>query len=200
MVHAFAEQELVYSEQQFVAWKNGDKSLMPRFVEYRAIVANQPSYHFGEAFVLDYFHRTQGWLGFMDYMLMPEVEPNIARHYQGRKMLEQLAPAARLRALREERRRSVDGRKGYGEPDLFLYKPTGEMKFVEVKKQSDTVKDNQLVCLAQIQEFLGCPAEIVHLRASGLIRQSAASYIVELTGAAPVVRRERAPTTLAVTR
>lgn len=124
MLHVFDEIVLTYGPDQLAAWKNGDKSLMPAFVEKRDIVTNQPSYWFGEAFVLHHFHRTEEWLGFPDYMLMPEVEPTIARHYRGRTMLEQVAPPLKLRALREERRRSVDGRRGYGEPDLFLYKPT----------------------------------------------------------------------------
>lgn len=192
MLHTFDEIVVTYMPEQLAAWKQGDKSLMPGFVEKRAIVENQPSYHFGEAFVLDHFHRMEGWLGFPDYMLMPEVEPNIARHYRGRRMLEQIAPAVTLRALREQRRRSLDGRKGYGEPDLFLYKPTGEMMFLEVKKQGDTVKDNQLVCLAEIRECLGCPADIVYLQESGTRRHSSTRYTVVLSpGLLPEVRRER---------
>jgi hypothetical protein len=158
------ETVLTYRDEQLTAWKGGDKVLMPHFVEMRDIVKNQPSYHFGEAFVLNHYHRQDGWLGFMDYLLMPEVEPNIARHERGRKMLEKLVAPEKLLALRTERRNSVDGRKGYGEPDLFLYKPTGEMMFVEVKKGGDTLKGNQLQCLAQIQKFLGCPTRIVYLQ------------------------------------
>jgi hypothetical protein len=191
MLHTFDEMVLTYDANQLTAWKNGDKSLMPHFVEKRAIVANQPAYHFGEAFVLDYFHRAEGWLGFADYMLMPEVEPGIARHYRGRTMLERVAPAPRLRALRDERRRSLDGRRGYGEPDLFLYKPSGEMMFVEVKKQSDTVKDNQLVCLAQIREFLGCPAHVVYLQNSTKPRRVLTRYSVRLVPNGVDVQRER---------
>lgn len=194
MLHVFEEFVLTYGPDQLAAWKGGDKSLMPSFVEERVIVANQPSYWFGEAFVLDHFHRVEGWLGFPDYMLMPEVEPQIARHYRGRTMLEQLASAPKLRALREERRRSGDGRKGYGEPDLFLYKPSGEMMFIEVKKQSDTVKDNQLACLAQIRQFLTCPAHVVYLQQRGRKRRFGTRYVVTLhANAAPEVRREQSP-------
>jgi hypothetical protein len=166
MLHTFEETVLTYRSEQLAAWRNGDKSLMPQHVEHRAIVDNQPSYHFGEAFVLSHFSAL-GWSGFMDYVLMPQVEPNIARHYHGRRQLELVADPAKLKAFRNERNKLEDGRRGYGEPDLFLYKPTGEIKFVEVKKQGDTLKDNQLICMAQLREFLGCEAEIVYLHEGG---------------------------------
>ncbi|GEJ56661.1 VRR-NUC domain-containing protein [Anaeromyxobacter diazotrophicus] len=191
MTHVFEEKLLSYEADQLMAWKTGDKSLMPAFIEKRAIVTNQPAYHFGEAFVLDHYHRTEGWLGFPDYMLMPEVEPNIARHYRGRMTLEQLAPAPMLRELRDARRALPDGRKGYGEPDLFLFKPSGELMFLEVKKEGDTVKDNQLVCLAQIRQHLCCPADVVFLQERRRPRRFTMRYQVDLSGTTAEIRRER---------
>ena len=186
MRHTFKEMVLVYRAEQLEAWKAGDKSLMPGEIEHRAIVDNQPAYHFGEAFVLDHFMRL-GWLGFADYVLMPQVEPNIARHREGRQALERIADPRRLAALRRERNRSVDGMKGYGEPDLFLYQPTGEIMFVEVKKAGDTIKENQLVCLAQLKEFLSCDAVIVYLQASGKPDHKAKQFTVDLETERPPI-------------
>lgn len=64
--------------------------------------------------------------------------------------------------------------------------------FIEVKKQSDSVKDNQLVCFAQIREFLGCPAHVVYLQEVGNRRRFATRYVVTLcANAAPELHRER---------
>ena len=123
MVYSLEEQVLTFELAQLEAWTSGDKSLLPAFVERRQIVERQPSYHFGEAFVLDHFHREAGWVGFADYMLMPEVEPHIARHEKGRTALEKVVPRTDLVALRQARRKSADGRKGYGEPDLVSRAP-----------------------------------------------------------------------------
>ncbi|BDG05745.1 hypothetical protein [Anaeromyxobacter oryzae] len=75
------------------------------------------------------------------------------------------------------------------------------MQFIEVKKQSDAVKDNQLVCLAQIRELLGCAAHIVYLREASGHRRVATRYVVTLhASAAPKVRHERRPIPDSVTR
>jgi Holliday junction resolvase-like predicted endonuclease len=180
MVFEFEELVLAFDQAQLDTWKAGNKALMPAFVERRQIVERQPSYHFGEAFVLEHFHRTEGWVGYADYMLMPEVEPGIARHYKGRAALEAIAPVLALQQLRTARRRSLDGRKGYGEPDLFLHHPSGRIMFLEVKKGSDRLKENQLVCLAQIRQFLGCRAEVVFLREQAQRERRWRSWRVEL--------------------
>lgn len=179
MRHDFEETVLHYRAEQLEAWKAGDKSLLPEAAWVRHMVANQPAYHFGEAFVLRHFVE-RGWLGFDDYMIMPQVEPGIERHREGRETLERIARPERLRALRDVRAQSDDGRRGIGEPDLFLCKPTGEMLFVEVKKQGDRVKANQLVCLAQIREYLCCDAEIVYLQEVGRPARAVRKYSVTL--------------------
>lgn len=63
-----------------------------------------------------------------------------------------------------------------------------------MKKQSDTLKDNQLVCLAQIREFLGCPAHVVYLRESGKPPRTSKRYVVDLNRTLPLVRRDRMDT------
>ncbi len=187
MRHDFEEMILNYRPDQLTRWKAGERAWLIEGQPERAIMRNQPTYHFGEAFVLHHFFL-RGWLGFADYMIMPEVEPRIERHRGGREMLARIAPAERLEALRKARRCSAEGAKGIGEPDLFLYKPSGEMMFAEVKKQSDRVKENQLVCLAQIREHPGCEATIVYLREVGGRPRAARRYAIDVDGAGLVTR------------
>lgn len=64
MLHTFDEIVLTYRPDQLAAWKLGDKSLMPSFV-----------------------HPAEGWFGFADYMLMPEVtehRPALPRTHNAR--------------------------------------------------------------------------------------------------------------------
>jgi len=186
MVHRLEEVILAYQPAELARWKQGHRDLIPAGTESRDIVANQPSYHFGEHYVLAHFMR-EGWSGYPDYLLMPEVEPRIARHQSGRKMLERIALPERLLALRLARRQSEDGRKGYGEPDLFLYKSSGEMLFLEVKKQGDTVMDRQLICLAQIRQYLKAEAQLVYLQEAGKRPRTPKVFEVDL--ASSMVRR-----------
>ena len=163
MRHEFQEIVLPYRKAQLEAWSSGDKSLLPAFVELDSMILNQHPYHFGEAFVLDHFHRAEGWLGFR-FFALGTWEPNIPRYLKGRRMVEQLVPPAKLRAFRLARSSDPKELAGKGEPDVFLYRPSGEMLFLEVKKGADKVDRYQLRCLSQIREILGCRAEIVYLR------------------------------------
>lgn len=163
MRHEFQEIVLPYSKRQLDAWSAGDKSLLPHFVERDSMIINQDRYHFGEAFVLDHFHRKDGWLGFR-FFALGEWEPGIARYLKGRRTIERMVDRSRLEAFRRARSSDPLEVKGKGEPDVLLYRPSGELLFLEVKKGADRIGPYQLRCLAQIRDILGCGAEVVYLR------------------------------------
>jgi hypothetical protein len=74
---------LVYHQAQLDAWTHGDRSLMPAFVDPRALLRTSPMRHFGEMFVLRHFNETGGWKGFSSYALGVTV-PELARAARGR--------------------------------------------------------------------------------------------------------------------
>lgn len=160
-------------------------------------MVRQPSHHFGEFFVLDHFRR-QGWLGYRFFVLTVTADLDHPRYAPGGRQLEKLVPAAKLGAFRKAR--SFDRKEyahGKGEPDLFLFKNTGEMLFLEVKKGTDSPDDEQyqLRCLAQIRSILGCAAEIVYLREENQA-YSPKTHTVEIdvpaaVTALPPIRRSR---------
>lgn len=162
MIIELKEKVLTYKQTQLVAWKNGDKHLMPDFVEDRSFLETQPEYSFGEAFVLRSYNKGEGWKGFMSYALGKQYPKSKAR-LKGRLKVQELIPAeklARFQALRGDERETNFGT---GEPDLFLYRDTGECMFVEVKKQTDRLNSKQLKCLALIRGVLEIPVDIVYL-------------------------------------
>ena len=148
------------------AWTNGDKSLAPPFMAAADNRRNQPSYHFGEAFVLRHFHEREGWLGFTDYAIGPQY-PGSLRRQAGREELARRVPAPALTALRALRSGKAEYRLGSGEPDVFLYHPDGRLMFLEVKKGKDRVDARQTKCLGQIAATIGCPVGIVYLKELG---------------------------------
>ena len=75
------------------------------------------------------------------------------------KKIEEIVDNKKLAKIRELRSGIVGG-----EPDVFLYRESGEMLFLEVKKESDRVSEEQLKCLAQIREVLGADVGIVYLK------------------------------------
>ena len=197
--HTFTEIVLPYQAEQYEAWKRGDKSLIPAFHECHDIVVRQPSHHFGEFFVLDHFHRHGDWLGYRFFALTVTADLDHPRYAPGGLQIQKMFPAAKLAAFR--RARSFDPREyvhGKGEPDLFLFKSSGEMLFLEVKKGTDSPDDEQyqLRCLAQIRSILGCGAEMVYLR-NEMQAYSAKTYTVDVDvpitpTASPPIRRSRA--------
>jgi hypothetical protein len=166
MLVQLSERVLTYTNDQFNAWRNGDKSLIPDFVEDRSMIFNQPKYHFGEIFVLRYYYEAEGWLGFISYALGMQF-PHSRNRAKGRAKVKEIIPAAKLDRLRRMRSHGQEARHGTGEPDLFLYRNTGEYKFVEVKKQTDRINLTQLKCMAQIVATLECAVEIVYLCEAG---------------------------------
>lgn len=164
----FEENIVEYRRAQLDSWILGDKSLVPHFVDPPTILTSQPSYHFAEMFVLRWLHEHDGWLGFSSYAIGPQF-PKSARRLVGRRKVEEVVPAERLRALRSIRSSPALLRSGAGEPDLFLYRPDGSFMFVEVKKQGDRMSDAQLLCLAQLRAVLKCPVGIVYALESGRV-------------------------------
>lgn len=73
MIIEVRELVLVYQQVQLDAWKAGDRSVIPAFVDPRALVRNSPTRHFGEMFALRHYHETGGWKGFSSYALGPEL-------------------------------------------------------------------------------------------------------------------------------
>ena len=157
---------LVYDQRQLEDWKGGDKSLVPDYLKELKVwlsIVNQPQRFFGGIFVLDHYHRTAGWKGFPSYTLGPEF-PHAERKMPGRSKVEEIIPAKRLARFRALRTTWADRRFGSGKPDLFLYTDDKRYKFVEVKKEGDTLKSPQLRCIAQILATLECEVDIVYLR------------------------------------
>jgi hypothetical protein len=171
VLHTFQELVLSYPKEQFDAWKRGDRSVIPAFHEVPDKVRNQQAkgmgHNFIEFFVLNYFHRTEGWKGHR-YFVLGRLEDMKHAHYaRGGEQIAKTISPNRLAAFRKAR--SLDPKErihAKGEPDLFLYKETGERMFLEVKRSTDKLdRDNyQLRCLAQIRSILDCRAEIVHVR------------------------------------
>jgi hypothetical protein len=157
------ETVLVYQQAQLDAWKRGDKSLIPAFVDVPPIVTNQPRYLFGEMFALRHYYESGAWTGFKWYALGPQY-PGSDRLKAGRAKVVEIIPANRLKRLGELRATSSVRRFGGGEPDLFLYKDVGRYKFVEVKKSTDRLRTPQLRCIAQIMRTLECDVDVVYLR------------------------------------
>jgi hypothetical protein len=91
--------------------------------------------------------------------------PSIERHDEGRYKIEEIVPSEKLRAFRTERRKRLQGKKGYGEPDLFLYRGRDYM-FVEAKRQDSPLVE-QLICMAQIRHFLDRETKIVRVVEAG---------------------------------
>jgi VRR-NUC domain len=174
-----AETVLTYTKRQFDAWIQGDKSLIPSFVEVPAAVANQPHYHFFEAFTLRHYHESFGWRGFWMYALGPQLQGSESRKVN-RSKVEDIIPAADLERFRKLQAADPLIRSGAGEPDLFLYKESGAFMFVEVKKGRDRLRRSQIRCIALVQAVLGCPVDIVYVREQHQTYR-AKSYAFDLT-------------------
>src|SRR5262249_37194294 len=151
---------LVYQKADLDAWLAGDRSLIPFFVDPKALVRNLPARHFGEMFALRHYHQNEGSKGFSAYALGPEL-PRSMRRQAGRAKVQEIIPARALDRLRAVRCTSSDRRFGGGTPDLFLYDDLGHYKFAEVKRGTDRLRDPQLRCLAQIASALRCQIDII---------------------------------------
>ncbi len=151
--------DLSYTIQDFDAWKSGsrDRWAPDPLPDH---VVNQASYHFAEYFVLAYF-RTRGWQGHRFYAL-GDWEPDNPKLAAGRADIDRLFSAEKLNQFKALRA-SVGRSKGTGEPDLFLFRDDGTTMFIEVKKDQDTLKPEQIECLQQIHSVLGSDVKVVRV-------------------------------------
>ena len=156
-MYHITELVLTYSQNELDLWKSGDKSLVPDWVDLPDVIFNQPNYHFGEYYVLQYFGNA-GWRGFVDYGI-GTWEPNNPRYFKGRKKIEDIFSYSKLSKIREIRKGLSSG-----EPDVFLYRKNGETLFIEVKKENDRISREQLVCLGQIKGILESEIGVVYLK------------------------------------
>jgi hypothetical protein len=156
------EKVLTYKQAELDIWKNGDKNLLPDFVEDRSFLETQPEYGFGEAFVLHYYFKEEGWKGFMSYALGNKNPKSIARQ-RGQMKIQELISKEKLAQFQALRGDEWETNFGTGEPDLFLYRQPNELVFVEVKKQTDRMTAKQLKCLALIKGVLEISIEIIYL-------------------------------------
>lgn len=159
-----AETVIEYPGDDLAAWKIGDKKKLLEGHIPPGDVFNQPTYHFGEYFVLNYFMKAR-WFGYRFYAL-GEWEPNNPKVLEGRKKIEEIFAKQKLAEFR--RQRALSGcAGGKGEPDLFLYMESGPTLFLEIKKEGDNVAPAQLTCLAQIKSILEADVGIVYLAKYG---------------------------------
>jgi hypothetical protein len=170
MRQLFKEVVLTYKQADREAWnvaKGAAKSsLIPAFHEMHPtavkMIDQQPRNHFGEFRTLHHYHSTEGWLGFRFYVLAYLPDLKNPRFTAGGLQVRKIFPRDKLEAYIRAR---GAGRTDRGDPDLFLYKATGEAMFLEVKVAQDQLDEDgsQLQSLAQIRSILGCRAEVVHL-------------------------------------
>ncbi|BCT69431.1 hypothetical protein NNRS527_03054 [Nitrosospira sp. NRS527] len=159
------ETVIKYREEDLTAWKNiEEKMKLLEGYSPPQDVFNQPTYHFGEYFVLNYFKKAQ-WSGYRFYAL-GEWEPNNPKVLEGREKIKEMFTIQKLEEFRRQRVLSGHAA-GQGEPDLFLYMESGPTLFLEVKKGGDRVSPAQLTCLAQIKAILEADVGIVYLAKYG---------------------------------
>jgi hypothetical protein len=149
-----------FTTEQYDAWKKGDRSLLPPFIEHSPAYDNQRKYHFGEIFVIATYSRLYGWKGFHQYRLGLD-EPDNPKYVKSREFIARRFPKG---MLAEYQRLNPSG---IGEPDVMLYDDAGRFLFLEVKKDADKVKPEQFRALALIKSILDADVGIVYLRREG---------------------------------
>jgi hypothetical protein len=163
------EEVIEYPPIMLENWKAGDKSIVP----LGAIdtkrgwnhLYNQPSNMFGENYTLWKKHQ-EGWQGFHFYLISTTCEPTNEKYFTGKAKIEELIPQDKLAHLRQATQANGIGQ-DHGLPDLFLYNHKGEIQFLEIKKETDTIKVNQLLYLALIKSILCSHVGIVFLIEEG---------------------------------
>ena len=164
MLFVINEIVLEYHASDLLDWKSGKREKWLEGIS-PAHVANQPSYHFGEYFVIAHYAKL-GWQGYRFYAL-GDWEPNSPKLKEGREALARTFDSGKLAEFR--RAREACGRiDGKGEPDVFLVHPEHGALFLEVKKGQDRISPEQLECLAQIRGILGANVGVVYLSEDGV--------------------------------
>ena len=164
MRYVIEETILEYQPSDLADWKAGQRERWLKG-EAPAHVANQPSFHFGEYFVLAHY-ALLGWQGYRFYAL-GNWEATNPKLKDGRDALARTFKQGTLDEFRQAR--DACGRSdGKGEPDIFLVHPQFGSLFLEVKKGSDRISPEQLECLAQIRGILRAGIGIVYLVKAGV--------------------------------
>lgn len=156
MTYKILETVFTYPDSLLIEWKDGKKDWIPETLFVPNDVFTQQNFHFGEYYALKKYMQL-GWQGTAFYAL-GDWELNNPKYTEGRELVNRYVDPIRLSMLKALRKGISKG-----EPDLMLYKEDGSLMFVEVKKQSDRVSTEQLVCLAQIKSILGCEVGITYL-------------------------------------
>lgn len=156
MTYEIVETVFTYPNSLLIEWKKGKKEWIPETLFVPNDVFNQQNYHFGEYYALKKYMEL-GWKGTAFYAL-GDWELKNAKYTKGRELVSRYVDPIRLSMLKALRKGISKG-----EPDLMLFKEDGSLMFVEVKKQSDCVSKEQLICLAQIKSILGCEVAIAYL-------------------------------------
>ncbi len=160
MKFEITETVFTYPKSLLDSWKQGEKSWIPSELFVPPEVYNQPHYHFGEYFALTKFLEL-GWQG-TAYFPLGIWEPNNPKYNEGRALVAKYLDPDRLDIFR-----SIRSNRASGEPDLMLFKTDGSVLFVEVKKQTDRLSQEQLNCLSQIKSILGCDVAVAYLAEEG---------------------------------
>jgi len=106
-----------------------------------------------------------------------EIYPNVQRKYE---LLQQLLPKEKFEYLQYLTHIH------HGMPDFFCYR-YGRFKFVECKLNQESVKKNQLMCMAKVLAF-GFPVE-VHVLVTSPVR-SRVGYLDLDTGKRHIIERQ----------
>lgn len=163
------EEVIEYPAEMLNAWKAGDKSIVPAGAINSdrgwSHLTNQPSSMFGENYTL-WKKQKDGWAGYHFYLISTTCEPKNEKYFAGKAKIEAVIPLAKLTHLRKATENYGIGQ-DQGLPDLFLYNDEGEYQFLEIKKETDTISEKQLLYLALIKKILGCHVGIVYLVLEG---------------------------------
>ncbi len=164
MLFVIKEIVLEYQASDLSDWKSGNRDKWLEGIA-PAHVANQPSYHFGEYFVIAHYAQL-GWQGYRFHAL-GDWEPNNPKFREAREALARAFAPGKLAEFRHAREACgrIDGK---GEPDVFLVHPEHGALFLEVKKGQDRTSPEQLECLAQIRGILGANVGVVYLAEAGV--------------------------------
>ena len=162
MLFHITELVLEYDPMEWIEWKLGNKDRILAGMPIHKELINQPTYHFGEYFTLRHF-RQMGWNGFVFYSFYDRCLP---KYQAGHQKLVEIFTQEQLKTFQSARNHTGDSKKK-GDPDVFLYKTDGSTCFLEVKKKGDTIKPEQLECLAQIRKIFKAEVGIVHVIEKG---------------------------------
>ena len=123
MKYLLTETVIEYDPEDLVRWKRGAKAKYLSGTQFTDEVFEQPDYHFGEYVALHYY-VSEGWKGTCHYTLSSRKSgrPWII---DGRRMFEASFPPDAVACLQQKRDSTETGKRGKGEPDLFLYHADG---------------------------------------------------------------------------